>query len=77
MKQEILCKNCARETKRIFQSAKPYPGEYIRFRDGSALCNFICDGCGKLIIARTRCTAFSMWTRSIPYYNWESGFIDS
>jgi len=75
MKQEILCKNCTREARKIFQSAKSYHGEYIKFENGSARRNFICDGCGALIFAKADCTAFSMWSRNIPGYNWESRYI--
>ena len=75
MKQEILCKHCAREARKISQSAKSYPEEYIKFKDGSARRNFICDGCGALIFAKADCTAFSMWSRNIPGYNWESRYI--
>jgi len=75
MKQEILCRNCTREARKIFQSAESHPGEYIKFENGSARRNCICDGCGVLIFAKGNCTAFSMWSRCIPGYNWESRYI--
>ena len=75
MKQEILCRNCTREARKIFQSAESYPKEYIKFENGSARRNCIYDGCGVLIFAKGNCTAFSMWSRNIPGYNWESRYI--
>lgn len=79
MKREILCPKCAISTRKRFPTDTPYPGEHIRFVHGTALKNYICDGCTEkhYIQEGAPCTAFSIWADygGEPYRQWEDEFI--
>jgi hypothetical protein len=79
MKREILCPDCKTKMQKLFPTSNPYPGEYIKFVDGRAKKDFLCDGCVNIrpIKEGDICTAFSIWSENggIPYFPWESDFI--
>jgi hypothetical protein len=78
MKREILCPDCRKDSRKLFQTDTPFPGEFVKFIDGSAIMNFKCDGCGCEIAVGKLCTAFSSWADygGIPYSPWEYDYID-
>ena len=80
MKQEILCEDCAKRTRERFPTNNPYPGEYVKFVDGTAKKACLCDGCPtrRPIAEGEPCTAFSIWAEHgrIPYYPWEQEFLN-
>jgi hypothetical protein len=75
MKQDILCPNCAEDTRNRFVSDEPFPGEFLKFVHGIALYRYFCDTCGRTIDLNSKCTAFSIWTNLRPFVPWESGYI--
>jgi len=54
-----------------------YPGEHVKFVDGIATNNWVCDSCSAAIVKGKFCTAFSTWVDygDAPYYPWEKEFI--
>lgn len=78
MKQQIICMKCRAELWKLFPTDTPYPGEHVRFCDGKALDDYICDNCGKKINIDDNCCAHSIWSDhgAQPYYSWEGEFID-
>lgn len=75
MKREIICVNCAIDQKELFPSSNPYPGEYVRFIEGAALRDYICDLCAARIEHTDKCYAFSIYTDQRPYRGWEQDYI--
>ena len=75
MKRDILCKACSAHAQQTFPEPEPYPGEFVKFVFGKAKTSFICDYCGKIIIEKERCCAFSLYTKRNPYFEWEDGYI--
>lgn len=78
MKREILCVWCRPNVRELFPTDNPYPGEHVKFVDGTAKMDRICDQCGCPIEAGQTCTAFSSWADygGIPYFPWESGYLE-
>ena len=78
MKQEMLCQHCAADTRKLFPTDNPYPGEHVKFVPGKARTWLRCDSCGEGLSTDTVCTAFSVWADygGIPYYPWEKDFIN-
>jgi hypothetical protein len=79
MKQEIICKECLPNLQTLFPTDNPYPGEHVKLVEGKAKNNFICDQCGKEIVAEDKCVAFSVWADygGVPYYNWEGKYLSN
>lgn len=77
MKQEIVCEKCRPKLRALFPTDTPHLGEHVKFVDGKARNNFVCDQCGQPIEADSNCTAFSSWADygGIAYYNWESAYL--
>lgn len=73
MKREILCDKCELDMRDLFPTSKPYPGEHVKFLNGKAKKDFMCDQCGQPIKAGDNCAAMSIWADygGIPYYVWE------
>lgn len=78
MKQAIVCEKCRVELRTLFPTDTPYSGEHVKFVDGKARNNFVCDWCGQPVGAGSNCTAFSSWADygGVPYYDWESKYIE-
>lgn len=77
MKREIICKDCIKDLKKLFPEQSPYPGEYVRFLNGKAKKNMFCDSCGKNISMNEKCVAFSIYSDSRPYFDWENNYIST
>ena len=77
MKQQIICPKCKDESRKLFPTDTPYPGEHVKFVKGEALKDYRCDGCGEVIKTGDECSAFSIWADhgAQPYYPWEKDFI--
>ena len=79
MKRQIICEKCAKESKRMFPTEIPYPGEHVKFVSGIALHDYRCDGCVEIIEIKKgdKCTAFTIWADygGQPYYEWETKFL--
>ena len=75
MKREIICVNCAIEQRELFPTDNPYPGEYVKFIEGAALEDYVCDLCSNTIEHTDKCYAFSIYTDRQPYWAWEHEFI--
>lgn len=78
MKQQILCPACRKETRERFKTDNPFPGEHIKFVDGKAVKDFVCDHCDKKIDKASPCCAYSIWADSgaQPYYEWEHDYLN-
>lgn len=79
MKQQIICQKCETDLKKKYPSGiTPYPGEHIKFVDGTAKFHYRCDTCGEEIAAGSPCCAFSIWSDhgAQPYYPWEEDYIN-
>lgn len=78
MKRQIICKSCQYKTKKRFPSDNPYPGEYLKFVEGTAKHPMICDDCGTPIIREEECCAFTIWADHgrQPYYEWEGEYLN-
>lgn len=72
MKCEITCAKC---TERWRKMVGKYPGEHIKLVEGSALRDFICDGCGTPLPIGQTVHAMSLYTARTPYFSWEADFI--
>jgi hypothetical protein len=61
----------------LFPTATPFPGEHVKFVNGKAKDNFICDQCGCSIKANDNCIAMSTWADygGIPYRKWEDEYL--
>jgi hypothetical protein len=77
MKQEIVCQKCKNKLRITFPNNNPYLEEHVKFVDGFAKGNYVCDSCSAPIPKGKPCTAFSTWADygGIPYYPWEKDFI--
>lgn len=75
MIQKILCSDCADRSRELFPTPEPYRGEYVKFANGKARGDFICDHCGNHIAIKAECCAFSISTARTPYHPWERGYI--
>lgn len=77
MKREILCSKCEPELRALFPTDTPYPGEHVKFVNGKANKDLICDQCGQPIKTNDNCVAMSMWADygGIPYYEWEPEYL--
>lgn len=62
MKREIICPDCAAELRKEFPVESPYPGEHVKFVDGTARQDFRCDQCYAFIQTGDPCSAFTIWT---------------
>lgn len=78
MKREILCHSCTDEMKSFF-SRKSYSGEYVKFKSGLAINEYICDSCGDSINSGDLCSAMSIWSDIMPvkYFPWEHDYISN
>jgi hypothetical protein len=47
----------------------------MRQVDGEARVDAVCDGCGEDLPASSKATAVSLYSESIPYFEWEGNFI--
>lgn len=85
MKREILCRECCENFIKLigadragrdhFTSSTKYVGENIIVVDGDARNDYRCDHCGGEIKAGGDCSAFSIFTVNIPYFEWENDYI--
>ena len=77
MKQEIICKTCYPELKETFPSDNPYPGEHVKFVEGTAKLYMTCDHCNSAIIFGEECYAFTIWADygGQPYFPWEDKYL--
>ena len=77
MKQQVICMECRAELRKLFPTDAPYPGEHVRFVEGIALRDYVCDHCGNAIGKGNDCCAHSIWADHgrVPYYPWEEEFI--
>jgi len=75
LKRQIVCNNCALETRQRFPFKEPYPGEFVAVIDGAALDDYLCDLCGIEIAQGAKCAAFSIWTKNQERLDWEKDFI--
>ena len=77
MKREIVCSKCRGELIKLFPTDSPYPMEHIKFVDGKARKEFICDNCGFNINTTENCTAMSIWADHgrVPYIEWEPEYL--
>jgi len=75
VKQEIVCPKCAEDLRAIYPTDTPFPGEGVKFVPGTALGPFMCDQCGGPIDPGDMCTAFSIFADHIPYFEWESEYV--
>ena len=88
MKRDILCPACAAEHRKLHgvpeksqQPHRVYNTEFVKFVDGTALSEFMdngcfhCDSCYETIREGEPCVAASVWTTRIPYYPWETAYI--
>ena len=76
MKREIVCPDCAKNLKKLFPDASPYPGEYLRFINGKSKKELICDQCATSIKIDDDCCAFSIYSDTRPHYDWEENYIN-
>jgi hypothetical protein len=75
MKREILCPDCGADSRHTFPMAEPYPGEFVKFVDGTAINHYICDQCGRKVPRNSDCVAFTIYTKTRPYEAWEFQYI--
>lgn len=75
MVRKILCKKCEKESRKLFPTSSPYPGEFIIFTPGIAKKTMMCDDCGLDLAVEDEVCAFSISTDRTPYYPWEEEFI--
>ena len=78
MKQEIVCSSCRKELRELFPTDTPYPMEHVKFVDGRAKADYLCDQCGDEILPFQHCTAFSIWADhgTQSYYEWEDKYVE-
>ena len=78
MKREIICLKCEKELKELHGSANPYPGEHLRYVEGKAVDDYVCDQCGISIKKDSLCCCYSIYTDygGQPYYGWEEEYIN-
>ena len=78
MKREIICPKCIesiRELKNTMnKNPNIYKGEDLKVLVGSALMDFYCDHCNKVILNGHRCFAVTIFIEG-TYYPWEYGYI--
>ena len=77
MKREIVCPKCELKLRKLFPKESPYPGEHVKFINGLASIDFICDQCGEPILTKNECAAVSFWADygGIPYFEWEEDYL--
>lgn len=75
MKCEIFCIRCGEISRKDFPTNEPFPGEYVEFKKGIALKDFVCDQCGKDVNEGELCYAFSNWTDRQERLDWENSYI--
>lgn len=76
MKRDILCPSCGEDNRRLFPVKEPYPGEFVKFVEGTAINHYRCDLCGRNIARNNDCLAFTIFTKTRPYTAWESQYIN-
>ena len=78
MVRKILCKKCEADSKKLFPTESPYPGEHVKFVTGLAKRDMMCDDCGKDIIEEENICGFSIFADygGIPYYPWEEDYLN-
>lgn len=78
MRRMILCLDCRADAQEAYKTDVLEQDEHVKYVAGKAKQNFLCDTCGCEIKAQYPCCAFSNWSdySGLPYYNWESDFID-
>jgi len=72
MKREIVCRGCSEPWVRCIGK---YPGEYIKVVHGTLKLEAICDGCNAELNTGNPASAVSVWTDSIPYFQWEHEYL--
>ena len=74
MTRKILCSECAEGIRKIVAK---FPDEELIEFEGMAKNDFICDDCGKEILAGIHCYAMTIISSNMqqPYRSWESEFI--
>ena len=77
MKKEIVFPKCRTELRELFPTDTPHPREHVKFVDGTARYDFICDSCSIPIPKTRECTAFTIWADhgADPYAPWEPGYL--
>ena len=77
MKQEILCKSCAKNQKeRVTHEPDDCYNEKCIEKWGEALHNYYCDLCGNIIKKGEACLARSLIGIGQTYFPWEEEFIN-
>lgn len=73
MKREIYCMKCKKIVKDAIDAGGSLPpGEHVKYVDGKALDNMVCDFCNIAIYEGQICTAFSIYIDGqAPYEPWE------
>ena len=81
MKRQILCPGCTTEFHDIVSRVRFDPeamatGEQSKFVVGNSLVECRCDMCDAAILPGGACCAVSTFTKSRPYFAWESKYVD-
>ena len=74
MKREIVCIPCGERIQKAIMPSEP--GEYSKFVYGKTKLHSQCDGCGVKLPKGSNAAGLSIWTDRIPYYEWESEYIE-
>jgi len=75
VKQEIVCHPCAAKLRAMFPTAEPYPGETVKFAEGIARDDFVCDQCGEPLDLGQHVVAFSISSTERPYFPWQAAYM--
>ena len=77
MKRQIVCVPCRKALRKLFPTDTPYPQEHVKFVDGKAKDEFLCDSCGEAIFLAQECTAVTFWADhgAQPYSEWEGDYV--
>lgn len=76
MKREIYCMKCKDRIQGVIDTSKLPAGEHVKYVDGKALKQVMCDFCSKDIHAGWFCCCFSNYIDGhAPYIPWEHDFI--
>ena len=81
MKRQILCPGCTTKFNDTVNGLKFDPeviatGEQSKFVVGNSLVECRCDLCSVEILPGGACCAVSTFTKSTPYFAWESKYVD-
>jgi len=77
MVRKILCKKCEEESRKLFPTSSPYPGEHIKFVQGTIKRACFCDNCDTHIHTKDQVCAMSIYADygGIPYFEWEDEYL--